>query len=311
LIHSSFKSSAISSSLPVQAAAEPNGVSIEILFRPSTRYRDQNLYLPEGWTEIELLPQLTLLDILATGVTWDELHRFLLHKIVWMAPDVNLCNETGDPVVLELGVNGDTNYLGVHVTSGTADAVVTATCNFLVCLLATCEQDDLLIQGRGNTVSTPLSGASLSLFFQESRDDLRKVVLCDMVLSEDLCLALATMSRLDMEVNISASSLADYAAGAFIECMQSDRGLGMLYECEIDSQILASAFAGTSCVTKLQPHFYGTDDVEKAVLFRVLANNRGLVNLDLQNRSISDGNWMILCESLQAHPTLSNQPESP
>jgi hypothetical protein len=81
-----------------------------------------------------------------------------------------------------------------------------------------------------------------------------------------------------------------------IECMQSDRGLVMLYEeCEIDSQILASAFAGTSRVTKLQPHFYGTDDVEKAVLFRVIANNRGLVNLDLQNRSISDGNWMILC----------------
>jgi hypothetical protein len=53
------------------AAAEPSGSTIESLFGPSTRFRDvhQNLRggLPEGWTEVELLQDLTLEDVLATG----------------------------------------------------------------------------------------------------------------------------------------------------------------------------------------------------------------------------------------------------
>jgi hypothetical protein len=41
-------------------------------------------------------------------------------------------------------------------------------------------------------------------------------------------------------------------------------------------------------------------------LFRAIANNRGLVDLDLNRHPISNENWMILCESLQAHPTLTS-----
>jgi hypothetical protein len=42
------------------------------------------------------------------------------------------------------------------------------------------------------------------------------------------------------------------------------------------------------------------------VLFRSLAENKGLVKLDLNTRSISDENWIILCESLKGHPTLTS-----
>jgi hypothetical protein len=39
-------------------------------------------------------------------------------------------------------------------------------------------------------------------------------------------------------------------------------------------------------------------------LFRTLAKNKNLVNLDLSFVSISDANWSILCRSLARHPTL-------
>jgi hypothetical protein len=211
------------------------------------------------------------------------------------------------PWVLALGDNGSTTLLGVYVTPGTAAAVATATCDFAVRLLATCEERDLFIDGGDIAAPAPLSGASLSLFFQESRGDLQKFSLNRMVLSEDQCLALATMSRLDVELDISICSLADdaAAAGAFIECMQSDRGRATLYRCKIDSQLLANALTGDSRVTSFKPDFDGTDDADKAILFRALANNRGLVELNLYGHPIRDKNWTILCESLQAHPTLT------
>jgi hypothetical protein len=293
------------------APAEPNGTSIEALFRPSTRWRDSNrnrsFNLPSGWTEVELLPHLTPLDILATGVTWDEFRRFLRNKIVWMTPDVYVCftwiSVEDHPEVLTLGANNVNITLRVYVTPGTAAAVATATCDFAVRLLATCEERDLSIEGSGNSV--PLSGAGLSLFFQESRSCLRQVTLQSMALSEDQCLALATMSRLDVELNLNWCSLSNNAAGAFVECLQSDRGPVNLDCCRIDSQILANALAGDSRVTRFLPDFDETDDSGMAILFRALANNRGLGDLDFGGDPISDENWTILCQSLQAHPTLT------
>jgi hypothetical protein len=228
-----------------------------------------------------------------------------------MTPDVYVCTNMyllnrGDPLVLVLGCDalGGTELL-VYVTPGTATAVATATCDFLLRVFATCEQRDLHIEGSEYEGPAPLSGAGISLFFQESRDDLRKVVLYRMVLSEDLCLALATMSRLDVEVTISLCSLADDAAGAFVECLHSDRGPVNLNWCDIDGQLLANALTGDSRVTSFKPDFDGTVGSGMAILFRALANNRGLVDLNLQNHSISDENWTILCQSLQAHPTLT------
>jgi hypothetical protein len=48
------------------------------------------------------------------------------------------------------------------------------------------------------------------------------------------------------------------------------------------------------------------NDADTAVLFRSLVNNRGIVDLDVAYNSISDENFAILCESLQAHPTLTS-----
>jgi hypothetical protein len=327
LIRTRFTFPAISSRSTMAAApAEPNGASIEALFRPSTRFQDShpNLigYLPENCTEVELLPGLTVENIRVTRIFWDAFHRFARNKIVWMTPDVYVCTNMylrnrgdpylrnrGDPLVLVLGCDalGGTTSLRVYVMPDTtAAAVATATCDFLLRVFATCEQCDLHIEGSNDEVPPPLSGAGISLFFQESRSCLRQVVLCDMVLNEDHCRALATMSRLDVELHLDWCSLADDAAGAFVECLQSDRGPVKLKMCKIDSQILANALTGDSRVTRLEPDFDGTDDAGMAILFRALANNRGLVDFDSRGDPISDENWMILCESIQAHPTLTS-----
>jgi hypothetical protein len=208
-----------------------------------------------------------------------------------------------------LGVGG--TRMRVHVRSGTAVAAATCDC-CTVRLLATSEQHDIYINERYSTVSTRLSGAALSLFFHESRDSLRKATLSTRSLNEDLCHALATMSRLDVEVEIRYCRLADDAAGSFIECLHSDRGPVTLDQCEIGNHIIAHAVSGNSRVTKLKLYRERNDigmavyNADMAILFAVLANNRGLVDLNMHGNPISNDNWSLLCEVLKTHPTLTS-----
>jgi hypothetical protein len=224
---------------------------------------------------------------------------------VYVGSDYTYTINTGDPVVLVLRTEAyQYPRLRVHVRMGVAAGAATATCDFLLRLLATCEKDGVFISGKkDNEVPPALSGAGLSRFFQESRPCLRNVTFNGRVFSEDQCLALATMSRLDVELHIFDCSLADDAAEAFVECLRSDRGPVGLYECRIDSQILANALTGKSRVTRLKLGRVGT---ERAALFTALASNMNLVDLNLRFCPISDENWMILCQSLQVHPTLTS-----
>jgi hypothetical protein len=292
--------------------AESSTGIIEALFRPSTRYRDNRSPLPRSCrAEVELLPGLTIEDVLASGVTWEDFRRFVQRKIVWMTTHVFVCSQympgIVDRLVIRLGGLHDT-WLRVHGVHGTTPAAATATCDFVVRLLATSEVRNVYIQGRHRAVPTPVSGAGLSLFFQTSPSCLRECNLQLMTLNEDQCLALATMSRLDVELNLNCCYLSDDASGAFVECLQSDRGPIQLFRCKINNQILSSALAGNSRVTKLRLDIYRTptDDAGKGVLFRALANNRGLVDLDLRSQPIIGENWTVLCESLKAHSTLTS-----
>jgi hypothetical protein len=146
------------------APAVPTGSPIEALFRSSTRFLELRR-LPESWTEVELLPGLTIENIWATGVTWKDFCLFLRDKIVWITPDVYVCPLYLDGIgyVLYLG-SGDANSMCVRVRSGTATTSASATCDFMVRLLAASEHHDVSISGRNSTVPPPLSGAALSLF---------------------------------------------------------------------------------------------------------------------------------------------------
>jgi hypothetical protein len=287
---------------------------MEALFRPTTRFRDSlrnsGGHLPKGFTEVELLPGLTVENVRATGVTWEDFHRFLRYKIVWITSEVfvgsGLIKHRGYPMFFAVGGGGTRLVVRVVAANAEATATVSATCNFAVRLLATYERPGLYINGRDN-VSSPISGAGLSLFFQESRESLRQVTLECMVLNEDQCLALATMSRVGVKLEILGCSLSNDAAGAFVECLQSDRGPVELIRCNIESQVLTSALTGNSRVTKFQPIYKRVrNNADMAILFAALFNRRGPVNLDISRFHMSHDNWSFLCESLKAHPTLTS-----
>jgi hypothetical protein len=129
-------------------------------------------------------------------------------------------------------------------------------------------------------------------------------------LNEEQIRALATTEFLPgMEVILQRCSLSDDNGchAAFVECLQRDRGPTVMDRCNIDCRVLATALEGNSRVTGLRlSATSATSDAEKGAIFRSLAENKGLVKLDLYHRSISDENWTILCQSLKGHPTLTS-----
>jgi hypothetical protein len=295
------------------------------LFRPTNRLRDlirelhghDSYELSNGVTEVELLPDLSPEHVLATlDITWEEFCRFVGHdKFVWMGLGVYVshghCNyHPGYRFLVELRSKNSR----LHVYAATnpepeTAAVTTATCDFVVRLLATSQEDDAFIEGRVPFNSVPISGPSLSRFFQESHANLRKVTLKDMILNEEQIGALATTDfRPDMQVILRECSLSDDNGchAAFVECLHRDRGPTVIDGCRIDCHVLAAALEGNSRVTRLWLYPASTrDDAKKSVLFRSLAENMGFPELNLHCHSISDDNWMILCQSLKGHPTLT------
>jgi hypothetical protein len=182
-------------------------------------------------------------------------------------------------------------------------AATTATCDFGVRLLATSKKNDISIRGRS---SLSMSGPALSHFFQESQDNLQKFTLKDVILNEEQIRALATESRPEMEVILKHCILVRDSNwhAAFVQCLHRDGGPIRLNACQIDPHVLAAALEGNSRVTRLAvaPH---TSDAEKGVIFRSLAENKSLVQLDLNGGPISDENWTTLYNSVKGHPTLA------
>jgi hypothetical protein len=128
-------------------------------------------------------------------------------------------------------------------------------------------------------------------------------------LNEEHIRALETASSPDVEVQFSVCSLTSDAAchEAFVQCLQSDGCPIKLADCEIDGQVLATALTGNSRVTSLVlPYGRILDDARKGLIFRSLAENKGLVHLELSGTSISDENLSLVCQSLQVHPTLTS-----
>jgi hypothetical protein len=68
---------------------------------------------------------------------------------------------------------------------------------------------------------------------------------------------------------------------------------------------LSNMLVGETSVHQLLCLDFETDlPFDLPCLFRALAKNKNLVNLDLSFVKISDANWSILCHSLARHPTL-------
>jgi hypothetical protein len=293
------------------------------LFRPTNRLRDlvrerrgdDSYELPKGRTEVELFPDISPEDVLATDIAYVDFCRFLgSDKLVWLGPDVYICTiYVPRPGIYQLVVQlGSSSRrapclcIYAATESETSATATTATCDFAVRLLATNKYDGAFIQGYLND-SLPISGPGLSRFFQESKAN--PVTFRNVIFNEEQIRALAaTESHPCMTVSlVGCKLLRDPSCHyAFVECLRRDRGPTQLHQCKIDCHVLAAALDGNSRVTWLRLDDSATGDAGNSVFFRSLAENKGLVKLDFKDCSISDENWAILCQSLRGHPTLTS-----
>jgi hypothetical protein len=294
--------------------ADPLGI-LESLFRPSTRFRGgRKTGLAQNFTEVELLPYLITEDILATGITWNDFRRFSHGKLVWMTPGAYIISSRHHfgglyPIAVEVGAKDDTAGVCVRVRPGTASTqTASATCNFLIRLLASSEKRAVYMKGSSRPL-LPVSGPALSQLFDHSRGSLREVTLRDMILNEEHIRILASSPLQELVLRGCRFSDNEACRTAFRHWLQSGGGPTELYRCLIDSDVLSDAMRGNSRLGKLllSPERASiADDREMSLLVSALAENKGMTHFDAFWYAISDENWSILCRSLQKHPTLAN-----
>jgi hypothetical protein len=300
-------------------AATPNPIeTLESLFRPSTRFQlrgGRRFSLPRNFTEVELLPNLTTENILAKGITWDVFQSFVHNKFVWMAPGTYIIASAHRanglyPVAVELGVKDDTAGMRVRVRSGSAIRTAVATCKFLVRMLAISKQRDVYLQGSSRALS-PIDGPVLSHFFEHGRENPRVVTLRDMIFNEEHIRVLAAPFQHKMRLALRDCRFpdGDTSKDTLLQWLQSGRGPTELFRCVIDSNVIAGALTGNSHLRRLLLCLEKASTAgapELSLIFRALAEDRGLTEFDAFWYSIDDENWTLLCQSLQRHPTLTS-----
>jgi hypothetical protein len=291
--------------------------TLESLFRPSTRFQlrgGRRYSLPRHFTEVELLPNLTTENILAKGITWDVFQSFVHNKFVWMAPGTYISSAYRTnglyPVAVEVGAQDDSAGMRVRVKPGTATRTSAATCNFLIRLLAISEQRDVYLQGSSRALS-PIDGPALSHFFEHGRENLHAVTMRSMIFNEEHVRVLAAPSQQKLQLALRDCKFSDGDASqrALLQWLQSGQGPTELYRCVIDSNIVADALRGNRRLLKLLLCLEKASTAgapELSLIFRALAEDRGLTEFDAFWYSISDENWTLLCQSLQHHPTLTS-----
>jgi hypothetical protein len=308
--------------IQLAAGIQAMDTRIETLFRPAAGIEVKRIqqFLPTVFTQLELMSDMPhyLIRNEDGGIRWEEFCHFLRCRVVWMGSEVYLCLQrkgfASHPWVLCISTpRSDTMIRGyplsvrVHAPD---PATAASVCDFLLRLVtATSEQRHVRVAAECHgTESLPVSGRALSRFLEQSRlNNLQSLTLSHILLNEEQWHALASVSRIDVDLNLEYCSLSDDTGcrDAFLECLQNDRGPTKLDRCQIDSGVLAAAFTGNSRVTSLRlPSNRTEDGAGVGLLFRALRNNRGLVDLNLYGSFSSDENWSVLCESLKPHPTL-------
>jgi hypothetical protein len=299
------------------ATTNPIG-TLESLFRPSTRFQlrgGRQFNLPRNFTEVELLPNLTTEDIVATGINWNDFRRFVHNKFVWIAKGAYIISSAYRanglyPVAVEVGATDDSAGMRVRVKPGTATRTAAATCNFMVRLLAISEQPDVYLQGSSRPL-LPMDGPALSHLFEHGRENLRAVTLRDMTFNEEHVRVLAAPPQHKMQLALRDCRFSGGEASnnALLQWLESGRGPTELYRCVIDSSVIAEALRGNSrlgrlllCLEKAST----AGALELSLIFKALAENRGLTEFDAFWYSINDENWNLLCQSLQKHPTMTS-----
>jgi hypothetical protein len=170
--------------------------------------------------------------------------------------------------------------------------------------LTTSDSRKVQLSNGGYTDRFPVSGLAFSHFLVHSRN-LRVLCLFGLALNTSHCRAIDALTRTDLQIELVRCDLTEAGEEIILECIRQNRGPTGLSSCRIDTRRFTDALRGNNSVTYLAPHEDCSDE-ETIVYFQALAENEGLVTLDLCSVRITDEMWVALWRSVTRHPKLEN-----
>jgi hypothetical protein len=188
--------------------------------------------------------------------------------------------------------------LSLHPTQGN----LALACNFMCRLLATSAKSTVSIASVSGRTTLPAE--SLSQLF-EAHQNLKILHLAFLILDVALCRALEAASRNGVEFELVHCEVPDNAAAQILtESIRQNRGLTKIEDCMIDASLLVDALRGNTSVKVLKLGTRRTTVGDFAAFVRSLSENRGLTTLQMRHDFTNETWALLLCRSLQPHPTL-------
>jgi hypothetical protein len=295
---------------------------MEDLFAPTTRFRDLHRAIREldhmqHLVELELITGSSAEDtFLHRRFTLSDFYSLACGKIVWISPDVffefypGICMDFQNDYLSFLEVDivpneEDTRQQTISLrVCARSEAHATIASDILFQLLTTCDSRKVVLGEGRDSNHFPVSGLAFSHFLAQSRN-LRVLTLHSLGLDTCHCRAIDTLTRTDLQIELVDCLPTESGEDIILECIRQNRGPTKLISCRMDARRLAGALRGNSIVTILIQREDCSDE-DKLVLVQALAENEGLVRLDLSSRNISDEIWTALWRSVARHPKLES-----
>jgi hypothetical protein len=213
---------------------------------------------------------------------------------------IRTSSQTEYRTFLEVRIVSSEDYsLRVYARS---EANATVASDTLLQLLTTCQYRNVDLWRGNDSDRFPVSGLAFSHFLAQSRN-LRNLSLGSLRLNTCHCRAIDALTRTDLQIELSQCKPSESGEEILLECIRQNRGPTKLIDCRIDTRRLAGALRGNNSVTTLAPRGDCSEE-ERLVLVQALAENEGLVTLDLRYRPLSDEIWIALWQSVARHPKL-------
>jgi hypothetical protein len=191
-------------------------------------------------------------------------------------------------------------YVFVHARS---EAHATVASDILLQLLTTCESREVSLYGDLDCAPFRIPELAFSHFLAQSRN-LVVLSLRYFHLNTSRCRAIDGLTRTDLQIELFRCAPTESGEDILLECIRQNRGPTKLTSCRIDTRRLAGALRGNNSVTTLALYQRYTSDEERLILVHALAENEGLVTLDLDLVPITDEMWIALWQAITRHPKL-------
>jgi hypothetical protein len=295
---------------------------MEAFFAPITRFRDRyrDLYIQAGQGDFSDLVEVELTEgcaeeiLLHRGFTWEDFYSAANGKIVWINPNVffNLSlfdtsyQHDYERFLFVSGYEEDRTVFEVGVYAS-SDASATIVCDILLQLLTTCESRKITLDTDSEYNGFPVSGLAFSHFLIHSNHNLKVLSVDSLaVLSACHCHAMGASMRTDLQIDLYLyGGGTELGMSVLLESIRQNRGPTGLNRVSLDVRRLADALRGNSRVSSFSPWVTrDTSDEDWHAFFQALAENDGLVELNLTEVFISDENGDVLWQSLSRHPKL-------